>query len=100
MRSLNWTDGLVNGVDQWPIFETSANATGADNLTSVNLGKCMKFFYNQIFIPRIIAALRGYHGLSARLGAPPGLLDNVLHALRALRLRDPRNGAMMGKCVR
>ena len=44
MRSLNRTDGLVNGVDQWPIFETSANATGADNLTSVNLGKCMNFF--------------------------------------------------------
>ena len=44
MRSLNWTDGLVNGVDQWPIYETSANATGADNLTSVNLGKCMNFF--------------------------------------------------------
>ena len=44
MRSLNWTDGLVNGVDQWPIFETSANATGADNLTSVNLGKCMNLF--------------------------------------------------------
>ena len=27
---------------------------------------------------------------------PSGLLDNVLHALRALRPCDPRNSAMMG----
>ena len=32
------------------------------------------------------------------LGSGPlGLLDNVLHALRALRPCDPRNGAMSGQ---
>ena len=30
---------------------------------------------------------------------PPGLLDNVLHALRALRPCDPRINAMMGWCI-
>ena len=32
-------------------------------------------------------------GESSALG-PSGLLDNVLHALRALRLCDPRNSAL------
>ena len=31
---------------------------------------------------------------------PSGLLDNVLHALRALRPCDPCNGAMIGQCIR
>ena len=41
---------------------------------------------------RSLGAIRA---LTSRLG-PSGLLDNVLHALRALRPCGPRNSAMMG----
>ena len=49
----------------------------------------------------ILVALRAsrLRSFGPALG-PSGLLDNVHHALRALRPCDPRNSAMMGQCVR
>ena len=47
---------------------------------------------------RSIITLRGPPAGPRLLGCgPSGLLDNVLHALRALRSCDPRNSAMMGR---
>ena len=50
-------------------------------------------------IDRSLGALRAPTSRLRPFGpalGPSGLLDNVLHALRALRPCDPRNSAMMG----
>ena len=53
----------------------------------------------KIYMTRSLGALRtptsSLRPFGLALG-PSGLLDFVLRALRALRLCDPRNGAMIG----
>ena len=44
----------------------------------------------------ICSKLEDFQVLGCGPSGPSGLLDNVLHALRALRPCDPRNSAMMG----
>ena len=53
----------------------------------------------EIIYDRKLGALRAPTSRLRPFGpalGPSGLLDNVLHALRALRPCDPRNSAMMG----
>ena len=51
--------------------------------------------------PMLMLKSSGPSGSGARLlgSGPLSLLDFVLHAPRALRPCDPRNGAMIGSCV-